>query len=57
MTQSKANQKTELQQAIEQSNPTKLADNLKDTLVEEHPQSLNKKEATPFIDDTLRTDK
>lgn len=57
MAQSKANQKTELQQAIEQSNPTKLADNLKDTLVEEHPQSLNKKEATPFIDDTLRTDK
>lgn len=55
-------QKTDLQQATEQVNPSELADNLKadkvkkDTAVDQ-PQDLDNKEETPFIDESLRTDK
>lgn len=52
-------QKSDLQKAAEQINPAQLADNL---VVDQQanasqPQALEDKEQTPFIDDSLRTDK
>ena len=54
-------QPTDLQQAADNVNPTEIADNLngnlKKDVATEQPQKLDNKEQTPFIDDTLRTDK
>lgn len=50
-------QKTDLQQAVEQTNPQELVENLMDKSASLQPQALEKQQETPFIDDTLRTDK
>lgn len=54
-------QPTDLQQAADNVNPSELADNLngnlKKDVATEQSQKLDNKEQTPFIDDTLRTDK
>lgn len=50
-------QKTDLQQAVEQTNPQELVENLTDKSASLQPQALEKQQETPFIDDTLRTDK
>lgn len=56
--QAKTNQ-TDLQQAADHVKPDELAKNMNQAKQqsEEQPQNLASQEQTPFIDDSLRTDK
>lgn len=52
---------SELNQAVENTDPTKLADNLdknsRQNPTTGEPESLDDDQQTPFIDDDVRTDK
>lgn len=52
-------QSTDLQQAAGQVDPSKLADNLDVSTnnTSQQPEELDEQSTTPFIDDSLRTDK
>lgn len=52
-------QKSDLQQATEHVDPVQLADNLSidPQVTRESPQQLGERQQTPFIDESLRTDK
>ncbi len=50
---------TDLQQAAENVNPSELSDNLNQAAQAKstQPQDLDQQQTTPFIDESLRTDK
>ena len=52
-------QKSDLQQATEHVDPVQLAGNLSidPQATRESPQQLDERQQTPFIDESLRTDK
>lgn len=53
------NNKSDIEQAVDEVSPDKVKDNLnnKDKEGAEHPENLSEQEQTPFIDEELRTDK
>lgn len=60
MTQSQNQSQTQsdLQKAVDDVNPSDLAANLNpNNKPAETPENLDKNQATPFIDDSVRTDK
>lgn len=51
---------SDLQKAVENVNPNQLGENLQpeaSSTFLEQPENLTKEQATPFIDENLRTDK
>ena len=55
--QNQSSNQTEIQKATENVDPSQLSENLdKQNSVKGEPQDLDKRENTPFIDESLRTD-
>lgn len=48
---------SDLQKAVENVNPNDLQENLANTDNIEKPENLDKNQTTPFIDESVRTDK
>mgnify|MGYP003607899342 FL=1 len=56
--QNQSSNQTEIQKATENVDPSQLSENLdKQNSVKGEPQDLDKRESTPLIDESLRTDK
>lgn len=51
------NEKTELQDAVDNADVQKIDENLHHDKQDQTPESLSDKEDTPFINDKQRTDK
>ena len=51
------NNKTDIEQAVEEVNPSEVSENLDPKNGKSNSAALSDEQETPFIDDELRTDK